>query len=58
MVCKCDRRAREERETIWQYSNVTNIRFCGQFTLIRNNVLKPRAIKDAIREIDAEICEE
>jgi len=43
---------------IWQCSNIMNIRFCRQFTLMRNNVLKPRAIKDAIREIDAEICEE
>ena len=57
MVCECDKRANEERETIERRNNVTNIRYEGSFAIKEKGNVKSRAIKDAIREIDAQKCE-
>ena len=56
-MCECDRRLREIHENIYSRENDTNIRFYGDYTIIKGNEVKSRAIKEAIREIDAEIDE-
>ena len=56
LVCKCNRRLREIRETIYLKENETNIKFYEMYTLMKGKVVKSRAIKEAIREIDAEMA--
>ena len=56
-MCECDRRSREIRKNIYLRENNTNIRFYSNYTIMKGNEVKSRAIKEAIREIDAEIDE-
>ena len=54
IVCECDRRANEERERIERRNNATNAWFEGIFAIKEKEKVKSRAIKDAIRKIDAQ----
>ena len=49
--------ATEEREMSSERSNTINLNFVGSFTINYNRVTRPRAIKEAIREINAQRCE-
>ena len=54
---ECNRRSREICENIYSRENDTNIRLYSDYTIMKGNEVKSRAIKEAIREIDAEIDE-
>ena len=56
-MSECDRRLKEIRENMHSRENDMNIRFYSDYTIMKGNEVKSRAIKEAIREIDAEIDE-
>ena len=56
-MCECDRRSKEIRKNIHLRENDTNIRFYGDYIIMKGNEVKSRAIKEVIREIDTKIDE-
>lgn len=57
IVGECYKRAKEEREKIQDKNNMMNMKFEGRFTIKKDNIIKTGAVKQAIREIDAQRCE-